>query len=336
MSTNIQAVLGHSHIRPRRLRTTQNTRDLVQEHHIHKTDLIYPIFVSDHDSIKTEITNLPNIYRWPFEEAIKEIQDAYVLGIRAIMLFPVVNATYKDAHGTYAYKQDGLLQCFIKKTKQICPDVVLFADVALDPYTTHGHDGIIDTDGYVKNDETVEALCQQALSLAHAGIDFVCPSDMMDGRIGAIRSMLDANGFVRVGIVSYSVKYASAFYGPFREALNNQHLIALDKKTYQMNPANSREALREARLDTDEGADILIVKPGTLYLDIISKVKRISSVPVAAYHVSGEYAMLKLASQHGALDEKKAIQETLLAFKRAGADLIITYYAKWVCEVGLL
>lgn len=333
MTANIENILGHSHIRPRRLRATQNIRDLVQENHVRKTDLIYPIFVSDEDSIKTEIKNLPNIYRWPFNEALKEINDAYDVGIRAVMLFPVINAQYKSVDGCYAYDTNGLLQRFIKQAKKQCPNMLLMADVALDPYTTHGHDGIIDDKGYVKNDETVSSLCQQALSLAQAGIDFVCPSDMMDGRIGAIRHTLDSNAFSNIGIVAYSVKYASAFYGPFREALNNQHLIHLDKKTYQMNPANSQDALREAALDIDEGADILIVKPGTLYLDIIAKVKNISNIPVAAYHVSGEYAMLKLASQQGLLDEHKAIHETLLAFKRAGADLIITYYAKWVCEM---
>lgn len=333
MTSDIHTILGHPHIRPRRLRTTQSIRDLVQENHINKTDLIYPIFVSDHNSTKTEVLNLPNVYRWPFDDALKEIQEAYALGIRAVMLFPVIDTKYKCADGAYAHDKDGLLQRFIKKAKNNCPNMLLFSDVALDPYTTHGHDGIIDDTGYVKNDETVDSLCQQALSLAQAGIDFVCPSDMMDGRIGAIRHTLDLHAFSNVGIVSYSVKYASAFYGPFREALNNQHLIGLDKKTYQMNPANSQEALREASLDIEEGADILIVKPGTLYLDVISKVKNISPVPVAAYHVSGEYAMLKLASQQGVLDEKKAVHETLLAFKRAGADLIITYYAKWICEI---
>lgn len=324
--------IGHSTIRPRRLRTNENVRALVQEHHVQKTDFIYPLFVSEHNTVKTEIQNLPNVFRFPFEEALREIQDAYHVGIRAVMLFPVINKDYKNEMGSYAYQDDGLLQRFIQKTKQVCPGMLLLADVALDPYTTHGHDGLVDENHYVKNDETVEVLCKQAVSLARAGIDFVCPSDMMDGRVGAIRHALDSENFHNIGIVSYTAKYASAFYGPFREALNNQHLVGLDKKTYQMNPANVQEALREASLDIAEGADILIVKPGTIYLDVLSKISEMSALPVATYHVSGEYTMLKLAVQQGILDEKKAVYETFLAFKRAGASLIITYYAKWACE----
>jgi len=324
--------IGHTNIRPRRLRMNENIRSLVQEFDVKKTDFIYPLFILEEGTQKTEIEKLPGVFRWPYQEAIQEIQAAYQVGIRAVMLFPVIDQKLKDNAGSYAYHPKGLVQRFVKSVKNICPDMILFSDVALDPYTTHGHDGIIDSKSYVKNDDTVDALSKQALSLAESGIDFVCPSDMMDGRIGAIRSTLDEHGFHNVGILSYCAKYASAFYGPFRDALNNQHALALDKKTYQMDPANCKEALREARLDLDEGADMLMVKPGVLYLDVLSKMKQISSVPMVTYHVSGEYAMIKFASAHNALDEKKAVWETLLAFKRAGADLIVTYYAKWACE----
>ncbi len=324
--------IGHTHIRPRRLRRSQEIRSLVEENHLNKNDFIYPLFISDKKTEKSAIENLSGVYRWPFDEALAEIESAFEKGIRAVMLFPVIDKKHKDEYGTYAFQKDGLLQRFILECKRKCPQMLLFADVALDPYTTHCHDGIVDENGIVQNDETIHVLCRQALSLAEAGIDFVCPSDMMDGRIGAIRGLLDQKLFQHVGILSYTAKYASALYGPFREALNNQNTVALDKRTYQMNPANSVEALREAKLDIAEGADMLMVKPGTLYLDILTKIKEKSSVPVAVYHVSGEYAMLKCASKNGILDERKAVLETMLAFKRAGADLIVTYYAKWICE----
>lgn len=324
--------IGHPHIRPRRLRTTEKIRDLVQENHLRKSDLIWPVFVSEPGTPRFAIPTLPGVDRIPYEEVLKEVESAVQLGLCGIMLFPVIDKSKKDLLGKEALNPDGLIQKTIRQIKTHFPDLLIFADVALDPYTTHGHDGIVDASGqYVLNDETTEVLCKQALSYAQCGIDFVCPSDMMDGRIGAIRKTLDHAGYINTGILAYTAKFASAFYGPFRQAVDSgaRHL---DKKTYQLNPANLREAIRETHLDIQEGADIIMVKPGICYLDILSEVKKISPVPVAIYQISGEYAMLKLAAQNNIIDEKSAVYETLLCMKRAGADTLVTYYAKWACE----
>ncbi|BBH52947.1 porphobilinogen synthase [Fluviispira sanaruensis] len=323
--------IGNNHIRPRRLRINENIRSLVQENKLQKTDLILPLFISEKGTKRFDIESLPGVYRTPYDDLINEIDGIKKLGIHAIMLFPVIDISRKDLLGTEAYNPDGLIQNSIRKIKETFPDMIIFVDVALDPYTTHGHDGIINEKGYVLNDETVEVLCKQSLSYAACGVDFVCPSDMMDGRIAAIRTTLDTEGYTGTGILAYSAKYASAFYGPFREAISSG-ARSLDKKTYQLNPANSREAVREAILDIQEGADMVMVKPGLPYLDIVTRIKSESEVPVVIYQVSGEYAMLKCAAQNNLIDEKAAVLESLLSMKRAGADLIVTYYAKWICE----
>ncbi|KAB8033752.1 porphobilinogen synthase [Fluviispira multicolorata] len=323
--------IGNAHIRPRRLRINKNIRSLVQENKLQKSDLIFPLFISEKGTKRYEIPSLSGIFRIPYDELLTEVEEIQKLGIKAIMLFPVIEGTKKDDYGTEAYNPEGLMQNCIRKIKETFPNMILFVDVALDPYTLHGHDGIIDEKGYVLNDETVEALCKQSLSYAACGVDFVCPSDMMDGRIAAIRTILDKDGYIGTSILAYSAKFASAFYGPFREAIASG-ARGLDKKTYQLNPANSREAIREAILDIQEGADMVMVKPGLPYLDILSKIKSQSEVPVVIYQVSGEYAMLKCAAQNNLIDEKAAVYESLISMKRAGADLIVTYYAKWLCE----
>jgi porphobilinogen synthase len=323
--------IGNPHIRPRRLRKNENVRSLVQENTLQKSDLIYPIFISEKGTNRYDIPSLPGISRIPFEELLSEIKEVQSLGIKGIMLFPVTDKAKKDPTGKESYHPEGLMQSSLRKIKETFPEIILFADVALDPFTSHGHDGIINENGYVLNDETIEALCKQSLSYAASGVDFVCPSDMMDGRIGAIRSALDKEGYIDTGILAYSAKFASAFYGPFREAISSG-VRGLDKKTYQLNPSNSREAIREALLDIDEGADMVMIKPGLPYLDIVSNIKNQSKVPVVIYQVSGEYAMLKTSANLNLIDEKSAVFETLLSMKRAGADLIVTYYAKWVCE----
>lgn len=323
--------IGNSHIRPRRLRQNEQIRSLVQENSLQKSDLIYPMFISEKGTKKYDIPSLPGISRIPFDDLLHEIQEIQNLGIKGIMLFPVVDPSVKDPTGKESYNPNGLMQNSIRKIKENFPNILIFVDVALDPYTTHGHDGITNDAGYVLNDETVEALCKQSLSYASCGVDFVCPSDMMDGRIGAIRSALDKEGYIGTSILAYSAKFASAFYGPFREAVSSG-ARGLDKKTYQLNPSNSREAIKEALLDIEEGADMVMIKPGLPYLDIVTKVKSEVHIPVTIYQVSGEYALLKNAALHNLIDEKAAVYETLISMKRAGADLIITYYAKWVCE----
>lgn len=323
--------IGHSQNRLRRLRLNSSIRDLVQEHSLHKNDLIYPIFISENGTSRYEISSLPGISRIPLQEIIDEMKEIDLLGIKGVMLFPVIDKNKKDLFGKESYNPNGLIQNAIRKIKEHFPHIILFADIALDPFTTHGHDGIVDQNNYVLNDETVEVLCKQSLSYAAAGVDFVCPSDMMDGRIAAIREALDKEGFINTSILAYSAKYASAFYGPFREAVASG-ARGLDKKTYQLNPTNSTEALKEAKLDIAEGADIIMVKPGLPYLDILTKIKQTVDVPIAVYQVSGEYSLLKLAAINNLIDEKAAVYETLIAMKRAGANLIVTYYAKWVCE----
>ncbi|BCX11354.1 MAG: delta-aminolevulinic acid dehydratase [Thermosynechococcus sp.] len=316
--------------RPRRLRRTAQIRRLVREHTLTTADLIYPVFVMEGEDQVQEVPSMPNCYRYTLDRLILELKEAYALGIGAIALFPLVPEHLKDNAGTESYNPDGLVQRSLRGIKEVLPDLLIFTDVALDPYSSEGHDGIV-KDGEILNDETVEVLVKQAVSQAAAGADFVAPSDMMDGRVGAIRAGLDAAGYTHVGILAYSAKYASAYYGPFRDALDSAPKFG-DKKTYQMDPANVREAVREVSFDIEEGADIVMVKPALAYMDVIAQLKQVSNVPVAAYNVSGEYAMVKAAARNGWIDEKKVVLETLLGFKRAGADIILTYHAKQVAQ----
>ncbi|MDJ0553443.1 MAG: porphobilinogen synthase [Microcoleaceae cyanobacterium MO_207.B10] len=318
--------------RPRRLRRTPALRRMVEETQLTVNDLIYPLFVMEGEGQKVEVVSMPGSYRYTLDLLLKEIEDAYNLGINAIDLFPLVPEAKKDNLGTESYNPEGLIQRTIRAIKQTIPDIVVITDVALDPYSSEGHDGIVGENGVILNDATVEVLVKQALSHAEAGADIVAPSDMMDGRIGAIRQALDAAEYFDVGILAYSAKYASAYYGPFRDALDSAPKFG-DKKTYQMNPANAREAIKEVALDIAEGADMVMVKPALAYLDIICEVKKTTNLPVAAYNVSGEYAMIKAAGEKGWIDEKKVMLETLTSMKRAGADLILTYFAK---EVALI
>jgi porphobilinogen synthase len=317
--------------RPRRLRRTEALRPLVQETHLRVQDLIYPLFVMEGENQRQEVESMPGCYRYTLDLLLKEVEEAANLGIPAVALFPVVPEEKKDPTGRESFNPEGLIQRAVRRIKQEIPEILVITDVALDPYNSDGHDGIV-RDGVILNDETVEVLVKQALSQAEAGTDIVAPSDMMDGRVGAIREALDEQGYTDVAILAYSAKYASAFYGPFRDALGSAPKWG-DKKTYQMDPANAREALREVELDEAEGADIVMVKPALAYLDIIYRVKEATDLPVAAYNVSGEYAMIKAAEQKGWIDGKKVMMESLLAMKRAGADMILTYFAK---EAALL
>jgi porphobilinogen synthase len=318
--------------RPRRLRRTETLRKMVRETTLSVDDLIYPMFVMEGEEEKVEIASMPGCYRFSLDLLLKEITEVSQLGINAVALFPVIPEDKKDDTGTESYNPEGLIQETVKAIKKAVPEILIITDVALDPFTTHGHDGLVDENGKILNDPTLEVLVKMALSQAEAGTDFVAPSDMMDGRIGAIRTALDAEGYINVGILAYSAKYASAYYGPFRDALDSAPKFG-DKKTYQMDAANAKEALKEIELDIAEGADIIMVKPALAYLDIICQVKTATNLPVAAYNVSGEYAMIKAAAQYGWIDEKKVILETLTSMKRAGADLILTYFAK---EVALM
>ncbi len=317
--------------RPRRLRRTEALRQLVQETHLRVQDLIYPLFVMEGENQRQEVESMPGCYRYTLDLLLKEVEEAANLGIPAVALFPVVPEEKKDPTGRESFNPEGLIQRAVRRIKQEIPEILVITDVALDPYNSDGHDGIV-RDGVILNDETVEVLVKQALSQAEAGTDIVAPSDMMDGRVGAIREALDEQGYTDVAILAYSAKYASAFYGPFRDALGSAPKWG-DKKTYQMDPANAREALREVELDEAEGADIVMVKPALAYLDVIYRVKEATDLPVAAYNVSGEYAMIKAAEQKGWIDGKKVMMESLLAMKRAGADMILTYFAK---EAALL
>jgi len=312
--------------RPRRLRRSAAIRDLVQENHLRPTDFIAPLFIVEGSDVRDPILSMPGIDRMSLDVILNEVKDLYALGIRAVLLFTKVPDELKDNSGTEALNPDGLMQRSIRAIKSAVPDMIVMTDVALDPFSSYGHDGIV-RDGQIVNDETVEILAQMSVSHAEAGADFVAPSDMMDGRIGAIRFALEDAGFPDVGILAYSAKYASCFYGPFRDALDSAPGFG-DKKSYQMNPANIIEAIREVELDVAEGADIVMVKPGMPYLDVVRAVADSVTIPVAVYQVSGEYAMIKAASANGWLNEDKAILETLLGFKRAGADLIATYFAK--------
>ncbi|HHP7229974.1 MAG TPA: porphobilinogen synthase [Xenococcaceae cyanobacterium] len=314
--------------RPRRLRRTPALRRMVQETQLTVNDLIYPVFVVEGENLQEEIPSMPECYRYSLDLLLKEVTDAYNLGINAIALFPKVSEAKKDNQGTESYNPEGLAQRTVRAIKQEIPEITIITDVALDPFSTYGHDGIVE-DGKILNDETVAVLVKMAISQAEAGADLVAPSDMMDGRIGAIRQGLDAAGYIDVGILAYSAKYASAYYGPFRDALGSAPQFG-DKQTYQMNPANAQEAITEVALDIAEGADIVMVKPALAYLDIIRRLKEYTDLPVAAYNVSGEYAMIKAAAEKGWIDEKKIVLETLVSMKRAGADLILTYFAKQV------
>ncbi|MGQ4647822.1 porphobilinogen synthase [Lyngbya aestuarii] len=320
------------HQRPRRLRRTEAIRKMVRETQLSVNDLIYPLFVMEGEDLKVEVASMPGCYRYSLDLLLKEVSEVYELGINAIALFPVVTEEKKDATGTESYNPEGLVQRTVRAIKQAVPEIMVITDVALDPFSSDGHDGIVDENGVILNDPTVEVLVKMAVSQAEAGSDMVAPSDMMDGRIGAIRRGLDAKGYTNVSILAYSAKYASAYYGPFRDALDSAPKFG-DKKTYQMDPANALEAIKEIDLDIAEGADIVMVKPALPYLDIIYRVREHTQLPVAAYNVSGEYAMIKAAGQQGWIDEKKVMLETLTSIKRAGADLILTYFAK---EVALI
>ncbi|PRD35047.1 UNVERIFIED_CONTAM: hemB [Trichonephila clavipes] len=317
--------------RPRRMREQDFSRRLMAEHKLTVDDLIYPMFILEGEQQRESIASMPGIERLSLDLLLAEAKELVALGIPAIALFPVVPAAKKSLNAEEAWQPDALVQRAIKLLKQQVPELGIITDVALDPYTTHGQDGIIDDNGYVLNDVTTAALVKQALSHAAAGADIVAPSDMMDGRIGAIREALEDAGFVNTRILAYSAKYASSYYGPFRDAVGSAgNLKGGNKKTYQMDPANSNEALHEVALDLEEGADMVMIKPGMPYLDIVRRVKDEFGVPTFAYQVSGEYAMHMAAIQNGWLAEQPVIMESLLAFKRAGADGILTYFAKKV------
>ncbi|MDB4139764.1 porphobilinogen synthase [Candidatus Thioglobus sp.] len=328
------SILTH---RPRRMRKHEFNRSLIRENSLSVTDLIYPLFIIEGENKKEKIDSMPGIERLSIDQLLIEVKEIVDLKIQAIALFPVISPEKKTLEAEESYNPDGLIQKAVRALKRNFPDLAVITDVALDPFTSHGLDGVIDSNGYVLNDETVNILVKQALSHAQAGADIVAPSDMMDGRIGAIRYALEEHGYIHTNILAYSAKYASSFYGPFRDAVgSSKSLGKSDKKTFQMDPGNSDEAIREVELDISEGADMVMIKPGLPYLDIVSRVKQTFGVPTFAYHVSGEYAMLKAASQNKWIDEKSTVLETLLCFKRAGADAILTYYAKdaakWIYE----
>ena len=316
--------------RPRRLRQSAWIRDLVAENRLHVSDLIWPIFIHDRDVKREAIGSLQGVDRLSIEEAVNEARQAKALGINVLALFPHLSETLRNSEATAAIDPDGLIPRACRAIKAAVPDIGLLVDVALDPYTDHGHDGLL-RDGKIVNDATVEMLVEQARVQVEAGADIVAPSDMMDGRIGRIRHALEANGHPDTLIMSYAAKYASAFYGPYRDAIGVKALKG-DKKTYQMDSANSEEALREVAMDIAEGADMVMVKPGLPYLDIVQRVSATFRVPTFVYQVSGEYAMIKSAVEKGFMDEDRAVLETLLAFKRAGASGILTYFAKSVAE----
>ena len=312
--------------RNRILRASPAIRSLVAETTLTPNDFIVPLFIDEGEGVETEIASMPNYYRRSLDGTVKEVKDLWSMGIKSVLLFIKCKDELKDNTGKEAWNKNGLMQRSIKAIKDAMPGMYVMTDVALDPYSSYGHDGIV-KDGEIVNDPTVEALVKMSISHAEAGADMVAPSDMMDGRIGAIRQGLEENGFTKTGIMAYSAKYASCFYGPFRDALDSAPGFG-DKKTYQMDYANRTEAIREAIMDVEEGADIVMVKPGLPYLDIVRDVKNAVEVPVSVYNISGEYAMIKAAAKMGWIDENKAILETLTSFKRAGADLIATYFAK--------
>jgi porphobilinogen synthase len=301
-------------------------RSLVAETILTPNDFIAPLFIDEGENISTEIASMPNYYRRSLDLTVKEVKELWSMGIKCVLLFVKAKDEVKDNTGKEAWNKNGLMQRSIKEIKEAVPEMVVMTDVALDPYSSYGHDGIV-LNGQIVNDQTVEALVKMSLSHAEAGADFVAPSDMMDGRIGAIRQALEENNFIKTGIMSYSAKYASCFYGPFRDALDSAPGFG-DKKTYQMNYANRIEAIKETIMDVEEGADIVMVKPALAYLDIIREVKNAVDVPVSAYNISGEYSMIKAAAARGWINEEQAIIESLTSIKRAGADLIATYFAK--------
>lgn len=317
--------------RSRILRRSPAIRGLVAETNLTANDFIVPLFIEEGKNTREEILSMPGYYRMSIDLTVEEVKHLHSLGLRSVLLFVKCKDELKDNKGTEALNESGLMQRSIRAIKEAVPEICLMTDVALDPFSSFGHDGIVE-DGQIVNDATVEVLAQMSVSHARAGADFVAPSDMMDGRIGAIRKALEENNFSHTGILSYAAKYASCFYGPFRDALDSAPGFG-DKKTYQMDFSNRREALREALTDVEEGADIIMVKPALAYLDIIREVKDAVHAPVAAYQVSGEYSMIKAAAQKGWLDEEKAIKETLFAIKRAGADLIASYFAKDIIKI---
>lgn len=318
-------------IRHRRLRQNPAIRAMVQENHILPSDFLVPLFVVEGNGIKEEIPSMPNYFRMSLDNIQKEVKELWALGLKSVLLFVKVPDNLKDNKGTEAINKDGLMPRAIKAVKDACPEMQIFTDVAMDPYSSYGHDGIV-KDGLIINDDTVKVLADISVMHAQAGADFIAPSDMMDGRIGAIREALESANFIDTGIMSYSAKYASAFYGPFRDALDSAPGFG-DKRTYQMDPANSTESIKEIIDDANEGADLIMVKPGMPYLDIVALAKQTTELPIAVYQVSGEYAMIKAASEKGWLNEQDAMMESLMCIKRAGADIIASYFAK---EVALL
>jgi porphobilinogen synthase len=313
-------------IRPRRNRKTEAIRNLVQETFLRADDFVFPLFLLEGNNKKSEVDSMPGIFRLSEDLMLKEIESCLKLGVKGFDIFPVVEEKYKDKTASRSFDSEFFYLKSLRRIKQEFPEALVITDVAMDPYSSDGHDGLV-KDGKILNDETLEILGKMALAQAETGIDLIGPSDMMDGRVGYLREVLDLNGFTDTGIISYTAKYASAFYGPFRDALDSAPKFG-NKKTYQMNPANRREATLEAELDFDEGADILMVKPALAYLDIISDLKQQFPLPIAAYNVSGEYAMIKAAALRGWLDGDKAMMECLTSIKRAGADIILTYFAK--------
>jgi porphobilinogen synthase len=335
-----QILGGFPSVRMRRMRRDDFSRRMMREHRLTTDDLIYPVFVLDGDGKREPVASMPGVERLSIDQLLHVAEECAMLGIPVLALFPVIDASLKSHDGREAVNSEGLVPRAVRAIKQRLPQLGLLTDVALDPYTTHGQDGVADASGYVLNDETVEILCQQALMQAQAGVDIVAPSDMMDGRIGAIRDALESNGHIHTRIMAYAAKYASAFYGPFRDAVGSRsNLGKSNKANYQMDPANSDEALWEVGLDLQEGADMVMVKPGMPYLDIVRRVKEHFAAPTFVYQVSGEYSMLKAACNQGWLDERAAVMEALLGFKRAGADGVLTYFAlqaaRWLKESGV-
>ena len=322
--------------RNRRLRSNESIRSLVRETVIKPNDFLVPMFIVEGKGVKHEIQSMPNYFRFSLDMLESEVKLLWSLGLKSVLIFVKVTDTLKDNNGTEALNSNGLMQRAVKTIKNICPEMLVMTDVALDPYSIYGHDGVV-SKGVIQNDDSVEILTGMSLSHIEAGADFVAPSDMMDGRIGSIREAFEDGGHVNAGIMSYSAKYASSFYGPFREALESAPVdsknIPKDKKTYQMDYSNRFEALRETEMDIDEGADIVMVKPGLAYLDILREIKNEFNVPVAAYQVSGEYAMIKAASEKGWINHDEAMLETTTAFKRAGADIIASYFAKDIVKL---
>ena len=318
--------------RPRRNRKSSVIRNMIEETHLSVNDFIYPLFIVDGKNIKEEIPSMPNVYRWSLDLLLKELESCIKLGINSFVLFPAVNEQLKDKLASYSFHSENFYLKAIAKIKETFPEICLMSDVAMDPYSSDGHDGLVEN-GEIINDKTLPILSKMSIAQAQAGIDIIGPSDMMDGRVGLIRNELDNAGYQNTSIMSYTAKYASAFYGPFRDALDSAPKAG-DKKTYQMNPANKKEALIEAELDTIEGADFLMVKPALCYLDVIHLLKSNFELPISAYNVSGEYAMIHAASKNGWLDYNSTFQESLLSIKRAGADVILTYFAKDFAKIN--